>query len=60
MVKVVIELEIPDLIFDMFCRLHSENPKESFEKIFDNLNGWGIKAKILEMPEKKTLTSIEI
>jgi len=52
MVKVLIELEIPDLIFDGFCGLYPENPKENLEKLINRYISWGVSAKILEMPKK--------
>ena len=55
MVKVVIELEIPGLIFNSFCGLYPENTKKHLEKLVKDHNSWGVKAKILEMP-KKNLT----
>ena len=53
MVKMVIELELPDRIFFSFCFLYPENTQKQLEKFIKNYGEWGVKAKILEWPEKK-------
>lgn len=58
MVKVVIELEIPNLIFDSFCGLYPKDTKEHLEKLVKDHNSWGVKAKILEMPKMKDVKDV--
>lgn len=60
MVKAIIEFEIPDLVFDLFRGLYPGYKKEYLEKLIEGHLKWNVKVKILEMPKKKTLTSIEI
>lgn len=53
MVKMVVELTVPDRIFEIFC---ASNPKDTEKRLKTFVEryavSWGIEAKIIEMAEK--------
>lgn len=53
MVKIVIQFELSEFVFEVFRIMYPWDTKQQLEK-FINLHGWpwGIVAKVLEMPEK--------
>ena len=58
MVKIVVEFEISDLAFDLFRGLYPGYKKEYIEKLIESYLKWGVKAKILEMPERKDVKDV--